>query len=230
MKKITTLLMLVAGVLSITAQNVRATSNINDGFNINRKNTNGHQFLLDDWVIGYMVDNNGNLSEKKLLNYDIYNYNPTYKLGQNQKDILVIDRNLFSGFVLTDAENRQYIFSKINGDQFEDSKKEDVFYQLINAPKKNIILESTKKLKDPNASGWSSSRDNTLSAKFVLKTTAYVLDKNNKYVKVKFSSSSIANAFSDKKKEIKDFIKKQKLKIDDEYDLIPIVDYYYSLK
>ena len=65
--------------------------------------------------------------------------------------------------------------------------------------------------------------------KFVLKTAVYVLNKQNKYVKVKLSSSSISKALKDKKKEIRSFIKQRGLKIKKASDLIPIVDYYYSL-
>ncbi len=229
MNKTILAVILLVSAFSINAQSSRATSDLSHGYDTKKKMTQGHQFLLDDWVIGFLVDNNGKLSKRKLLNYDIYNNNPTSKTNTTTKDILVIDKNLYSGFVLKDSKNEQYIFSKIDAYDFESKKKETKYYQLVNAPKKTVIVESRKVMKDPNASGWSSSGLSTKAAKFVMKTSIYVLNSNNKYVKVKLSSSSISKSLKDKKKEIKAFIKQKDLKIKTASDLIPIMDYYHSL-
>ena len=95
-----------------------------------------------------------------------------------------------------DYNENKYIYTKIGRDKFSRKKKEDKYYQLIDAPNKNILLETSKKLKDPNASGWTSSRDNTLSASFVMKTQYYVLNKDKVYVKTKLSSGSVAKALN----------------------------------
>ncbi len=229
MKNIFTVLLVTFSVLIVNGQNNIATSNVGDGFKTFRKGTKGHQFLLDEWVDGYLVENSGKLTEKKLLNYDIHFNKPTYKLDRSVKDVMVLDRNLYSGFILLDAKSNRYIFSKVEGSKFAKSKKEDKYYQLINAPGKNIILESSKKLKDPNASGWTASSNNNLAAKFVMKSQYYVLNKNNMYVKVKLSSGSISKALKDKKKEVKAFIKSKGLKLKSTDDLIQIMNYYATL-
>ena len=229
MKNILTVVILFIGVITIHAQGMRGTSNISDGFGINSKSTKGHQFLLKEWVIGYLVDNTGKLTEKRLLNYDIHYNKPTYKVSNDSKDVMVLDNELFSGFVLMDAKKRRYIFTKINGDQFSRKKKDNKYYQLIDAPNKHVIQESYKELKDPNATGWSSSRDNTLRASFSLKTYYYVLNKNGKYVKVKLSSGSVAKALKDKKKQVQSFIKSNKLKFKNTNDLVKVMNYYKTL-
>lgn len=229
MKKIISFLLLVSVVFVTNGQNLRGGSSLSDGFKINRKGSQGHQFLLDNWVDGYLVDNNGKLSSKKLLNLDIYNNDPTYKVSNSQKDVFVIDGNLFSGFVLVDKNKKKYIFSKIDGKDFKKTKKTAKYYQLINAPNKNIIIEVAKKLKDPNASGWSSSKDNTLSAKFVKKETYYILNNSGKYVKIKLSSSSLTKALSDKKLQIRSYIKSNNIKIKTTDDVITVLNYYNTL-
>lgn len=229
MKKFLTTILIVFSIITVNAQSNNRSSNISDGFNINRKNAKGHQFLLDNWVLGYLVSNDGKLSEKMLLNYDIHYNNPTSKTSNEMKDIVVIDKNLYSGFVLVDANENKYIYTKIGRDKFSRKKKEDKYYQLIDAPNKNILLETSKKLKDPNASGWTSSRDNTLSASFVMKTQYYVLNKDKVYVKTKLSSGSVAKALKDQKKVIQSYIKQNKLKFKNVNDLIKVMNYYNSL-
>ena len=230
MKKTTIMILFLITGICANGQNNTGGSSISGGFKIKSKTTKGHQFLLKKWVTGYLVDNSGKLSEKKLLNYDIYNNNPTFKASNDQTDIMVIDKNLYSGFILSDNNRKKYIFSKIEGSSFKKGKRGAKYYELINAPKKTILLESYKVLKDPNSHGFvPTSTNSTKAGKFVLKTAVYVLNKQNKYVKVKLSSSSISKALKDKKKEIRSFIKQRGLKIKKASDLILIVDYYYSL-
>lgn len=229
MKKIMSFILLVTITFVANSQNLRGGSSLSDGFQINRKGTQGHQFLLENWVEGFLVDNNGKLSSKKLLNLDIYKNTPTYKFSNSQKDIFVLDNSLYSGFVLIDKNKKQYIFSKIDGKKFKRAKKETKYYQLLNAPKKNLILESVKKMKDPNARGWSSSRDNTLSAKFIKKDNYYVLNNSGKYVKIKLKESSLVSALKDKKRQIRAYIKSKNMKIKTPADVIAVLNYYHSL-
>ena len=234
MKKIAIILCILTAFVA-NSQNNSGTSTLNGGFRINTKTMKAHPFLLNEWVIGQLVDYNGKLSERKLLNYDLVNNNPTYKTSKDQKDIMTIDSSPYSGFVLVDKNQKKYLFSKIDGSAFKKTKKETKFYQLINAPSKKIILESRKKLKDPNASGWYSSSGgnntsrSTEAATYNLLKTLYVLNKAGEYVKVKLSASSVAKALKSKKKEIRRYIKQNNIKIKKAEDLIPVVEYYYSL-
>ncbi|NVK53685.1 MAG: hypothetical protein HWD85_12185 [Flavobacteriaceae bacterium] len=230
MKKLIATLLLVSITFVTNSQNLRGGSSLSDGFKMNRKDTQGHQFLLNDWVEGFLVDNNGKMSSKKLLNLDIYNNNPTYKASNSQKDIFVIDNSLFSGFVLIDKNKKQYIFTKIEGNKFKRGKKETKYYQLLNAPKKSFILESIKKMKDPNASGWTSSLNNTKVAKFVKKEAYYILNSKGKYEKIKLKESHILKALKDKKKQVKAYIKSNNINIKSPADVITVLDYYASLK
>ncbi|GGG89813.1 hypothetical protein GCM10011416_02910 [Polaribacter pacificus] len=213
------------------AQGSDNSGNINSGFRFAIDDQKGHPFLKSDWYEGNFVKNDGTTSDKMLINYQIVdNFLTVMKMEGGEKIFLKINNDDYKGFVIKDKDNKVFIYKKIEGNLFDSKKKEDKFYLMSNPPKSTIVIESTKTYKDPNASGWSSSTNTTKRGEYKSSTTAYVLNKDNKYVKVKYSTSSIAKAFSDKKKEIKAFIKKQNIKIDDAADLIPIVDYYYSIK
>ena len=229
MKNFITVLFLAFSMTFVNAQNAGGGTDISDGFKIFRSKVQGHQYLLEKWVPGFLVDMNGKVSEKKLLNYDIKNNFATYKTSNQQKEVMVINSDLYSGFLLTGADNKRYLFSKIAGDAFKKPKKMTKFYQLINSPSKRIILESKKNFKDPNASGWAASNGSSVAAKYTLSKSLYVLNRAGKYVKIKASASSLTKALKDKKKELRNYIKSNNISIKNASDLIPVVDYYHSL-
>jgi len=229
MKKYITILILSVAVVGF-AQGDRGTSDIAHGIKLRKDNFKGHAYLLNDWVSGFAVDLNGKLTEEKLLNYDIYQNKLTFKRETASDDIMVITTSSYSGFMLTDSESkRDYLFTKLDGNQFRKAKKQTKFYEIVSAPSKNVILESVKILKDPNASGWSSSRLTTKNAEFVMKTYVYVLDSNNKYSKVGISRGSLLKVFKDKKKEISNFMKQNNITINEAADMVAVVEHYHSL-
>jgi hypothetical protein len=224
-------ILILAFLISLTsvAQNNRGGNSLTDGFKIMSGDMKGHPYLLNDFVNGYAIDLNGNLTEQKLLNYDIYKNNLTFKKENATEDVMVVSTSSYTGFILSDENKNDYLFTKIDGGKFLKPKKTTKFYQIAKAPSRNVIIESIKILKDPNASGWSSSSLTTKRAEYVLTTYVHVLNKDGLYVKVNPSKSSILKAYKDKKKEISAFINENSLNIESAQDLVPIADYYLSL-
>ena len=219
---------LMAITLSISAQNTTGTSNFSDGVNFKKSNLKGHEFLMDEWSMGFFMDINGNLSEEKLLNYNIYTHELTYK--NDQKSIMVVNSTLYSGFMLEALSNKgNVLFKKINGSAFLKSKKVDKFYELVAPPSDKVIIESSKKLDDPNANGWSSSNTTTKTASYKLTTSVYILNKDQKYVKVKSTKSSILKALKSHKNDISAYIKNNGLLIKSPQDLVEIMEFYHRL-
>ncbi len=219
----------IACTIFTYAQNDVGGNTITDGFKMQAGSLKGTPYLLSEWVSGYAVDNNGHLTEEKLLNYNIYENVLTFKPVNGSKDIMAINSNSYSGFILTNDKGEDYLFSKIEGHQFSKAKKDTKFYQLVAPPSKNVLLETRKVLKDPNASGWTSSQNTTKRAEFQTSTTYYVLGQNKKYTKISLSNSSVAKAFKDKKKEISNYIKQNNIKIKTAADVDKVATYYHSL-
>ena len=227
MKKLVYLLIFTFTYFSY-AQNDVGGNTITDGFQIRASSEKGTPYLLPEWVSGYVVDLEGNLSEQKKLNYNIYENVLTFKAANTGK-IMAIDPAKYSGFVLTDANKKDYLFTKVSGDEFTKSKKETQFYQIVVPPSKNVLLETKKNLNDPNKSGWISSQNTTKRAEYETEKTYYVLAKDNKYTKINLKNSSVLKAFKDKKNEISAYIKSNNININSPADVEKIAEYYHSL-
>jgi hypothetical protein len=226
-----TLLKLLVLFIAITlnAQNSRGTSDISHGVKLYKGATKGHAFFLNDWVPGQLVDANGTLSETMLLNYNTHEDKLTYK--NEQGDIMVIDASRFVGFLMGDhASNKSYLFARLEGSEFAQSKKVTKYYQIVSPPSRNVIVESIKKMEDPNARGWTSSSTNNKTVSFNTVRHVYVLGINQKYIRTKPTKGSILKVFKDKKKELESFILSKNIEINEAEDLDKVVGYYHSLK
>lgn len=228
MKKLTYLLIFAISYFSY-AQNDTGGNSITDGFQIRAAAIKGTPFLLTEWVSGYAVDLNGKLSEEKKLNYNVHEHKLTYKTNNGTGKIMVIDSNKYSGFILTDANKNDYLFTKVEANQFTKPQKKTKFYQIVSPPGKFVLLETEKYLNDPNKSGWISSQNTTKRAEYETKTTYYVLAQNEKYTRISLNNSSVLKAFKDKKKEISAYLKTNNIKIKTAEDVDKVAQHYHSL-
>lgn len=213
--------------LCLYAQNTVGSGNLTDGFKIMRGDTKGTPFLTEEWYVGYGIFENGETSRPQKMNYDIHGNNLVYQTGGSDNILKLLDSG-FEGFILKGKEN-DFLFSKINGDQFEKPKKETKYYKIVKAPSRKVIVEFKKELDDPNASGWTSSTQNTKSAEYEMETNYYVLNPGNKYEEVKLKKNSVLKVFKNKKKELESYIQKNDLDLDNPEELVELVEYYYTL-
>jgi len=227
MKLIVSLLFSLLTISTVCSQNPTNSGNLADGFKIMRGDSKGTPFLTQAWYVGYGILEDGTVTRPQILNYDIHGNNLVYKVDNSDKVMKLLD-NSFTGFLLKD-EDGDLLFSKIDGNDFDKSKNDKKYYQIVKAPSRSVIVEYVKKLKDPNSSGWTSSMNNTLSAEYVLSTNYYVLNKNSKYEKVKLSNKGALKVFKDKKNKISSFIKSNNIKIERPMDLFQVAEYYHSL-
>ena len=208
-------------------QNPTNSGNLSDGFRITRSSPKGNPFLSSEWYVGYGINEDGSTTRPQQMNYDIHGNNLVYKTGTNGETMKLIDDS-FKGFILKN-KNSELLFSKINGDKFEREKRQTRYFQILSPPSQFVIIEYTKDLNDPNASGWTSSKDNTLSSEYDLNTKYYVLNDENLYTEVKLKRNSILRALKEKKDELKAYITSNKLDFDSEMDLVQLMQFYHSL-
>jgi len=168
---------------TMIGQNPTNSGNLSDGFRITRSSPKGNPFLSSEWYVGYGINEDGSTTRPQQMNYDIHGNNLVYKTGTNGETMKLIDDS-FKGFILKN-KNSELLFSKINGDKFEREKRQTRYFQILSPPSQFVIIEYTKDLNDPNASGWTSSKDNTLSSEYDLNTKYYVLNDENLYTEVK---------------------------------------------
>ena len=216
--------------LNISAQSFNNSNSLADGFRLGIEDKKGHPFLINDWHSGNLVKNDGSATEKMLLNYHVVdNVLVSMKMVNGEKTFFKLNTNDYTGFVIKDDKNRVHLYTKVEGSQFSKKKKETKFYLIVSVPNKNVLLETTKSFKDPNANGWSASTNTTKRGSFKTRTQAYVLTKSGKYAKVKLSNSGIQKVFKDKKKELKSYMNKNNIRVEEAKDLVKVVEYYHSL-
>ncbi|APG61154.1 hypothetical protein LPB144_12410 [Christiangramia salexigens] len=192
-----------------------------------RGDTKGTPFLTEDWYVGYGIYENGETTRPQRLNYDIHGNNLVYKVGASETVNKLLDTN-FKGFALK-SEEKDYLFTRLDGSKFEKEKDQAKYYQIVEAPSKKVIIEFTKELEDPNAGGWTSSMNNTTTAEYEMNTSYYILNRNGKYEEVKLRKNSVLRTLGDKKEQIKAYISRNNLSLDTPEELLRIVEYYYSL-
>lgn len=227
MKKLLVLILFIFSQFVI-CQSDNATSTVNGGLSLNMTDTKGHPYLYNDWIKGYAVAPDGSASEQKLFKYDIFHNKLLFKL-ENTTSVLALDENKYSGFVLL-SDSGTYTFIKIEGNSFEKNKDVSKFFQLSEAGSNELIIENIKTFKDPNESGWASSRSNNKSGSYKFNTHYYILNKDNKYSKISLSKSSILKVFKDKKDKISAYIKENNLNVKQTSDILKIVKFYHSLE
>ncbi len=227
MKTSFSLLLFLFSMTTVISQNPTNSGNLADGFKIMRSESKGTPFLTEDWLVGYGIFEDGKTSRPQQLNYDVHGNNLVYKVAGSNQVLKLLD-NSFTGFILK-GEEEDLLFTKIEGSQFEKPRDQTKYYQIVQAPSRTVLIEYEKELNDPNASGWMSSMDNSLSPEYELKTSYYVLNKNNKYEKVKLKNKSALKVFKDKKGKISDFMSSKKIEIETPMDLLLVADYYHTL-
>ncbi|MCQ0111075.1 hypothetical protein SAMN04487906_2234 [Zhouia amylolytica] len=220
-------LMLLITFASAQITNNRGASSISDGFTSSQVAAKGSPFFLKSWSKGNVVDQNGKFLDQTQLIYNTYNNQLFFRKNDNE-DPKLVDGNTFPGFVLN-HDNNTYIFSKISSSEFVDTKQKTKYYCIANPPYRKVIVEYSSDFKDPNASGWQSSRYNNKGGEFDQDTNVFVMNKYDKYEEVKLNKSSVLNFFADKKDEIKKYLKDNNIKLKEPADLVPVVKYYYSL-
>ncbi|MCM4157510.1 hypothetical protein [Gramella sp. AN32] len=227
MKKLFTLICAIVGITSLSAQNPTNSGNLAEGFKIMRSGAEGTPYLSEDWYIGYGIFKDGTTSRPQQMNYDIHGNNLVYKTAGNDNVMKLMD-NSFQGFILKNGDE-EMLFAKIDGNAFDKEKDDEKYYQIVKAPSRNVIIQYEKKLDDPNASGWMSSKDNTLNAEYKMDIEYYVMNKDGKYEEVKLKNNSVLKVFKDKKSKLSSYMVSNNIDIDTAEDLSKVVDYYHSI-
>lgn len=162
------------------------------------------------------------IKEICLVNFDAYNNK--MEIEKNGK-IYYLPQNNFKYDI-------RFLNSKKAYQLFNFEKNEETitgFFLIITKNKDTYLLikEVIKKFKAKKATnGYEKPSPITFKR---LKDRYYVCFKNNKAIKIPSKKKHFLNLFNNKKTEISDFMKKEKLKHKTEKDLIKIFNYYASV-
>lgn len=234
MKKVFLLLIFISTV-SI-AQNESARSSTIDltakgrQINISYKTENvGTPYLYDTWREGFVVILDSVVSQQEKMQVDLQK--GELILGLDEGRGTIINDTSVTGFAINKKNNiARHYFVRLNASQFENPESKTQFYEIVsNTGKSNYLIKEVQKyLFDPNKSRGYQTQNN-LPDEWKSRTSFYVKNKDGIYIKSKLSKKSILNVLADKSEDVKAFVKAHKLSFNEEYDVVKILDYYYSL-
>ncbi|WP_431164454.1 hypothetical protein [Tenacibaculum halocynthiae] len=179
--------------------------NKNDQF----KGVKGSFYLFNTWK------NNSTITSKTGKKYQINNMN--YDLDEKaflskiSRDSVYIYQNIES----INVENRFFI--NIN----------EQFYEKITDGKISLLKKYSGKLKKPIINKMTNQQ--VKPAEYVKIVNYYSYIQNKKLEKIKLKKSNISKLITQKKDQVKAYIKKNKLTYKEEGDIVKIINYYNSL-
>jgi len=206
---------LITNAQTLEAQSTVGTvTSMNDIFTKHLTNSNneevlGNPFLFQDWENIGVVYSEGNTHSLKKLNYNIFSDDIGALKGKDFD--LIYDKVKIDSFLINKKMFKKYYKS---------------FYEVIYNGSKITLL---KKYEVNIIEGMFNPIDGTKEKSRFKTTDDFYLKKGNEIVKYVPSKKAISNVFDEHSDLVKKFIKKNKLSLKKEKDLIQIFKYYDQL-
>lgn len=176
---------------------------------------------------GFIPAKIDNIKETVFLRLN--SFENTIELKKPDGDIFILSKSQDYRFKLNESQ-KEYETHAYGGDK---GKEDTAFFEKIHDGKmfKLFIKENIKLI--PKKIAQSGFEQDT-PAKFVkLKDVYYVNDfksKSSRLIEVPNKKKAVDNVFGDKSKSIQEFIKKQRLRLDNKDDLVQIFNFYFAIK
>lgn len=189
----------------------------------------GNRYFSDSWSIGFLEINDTIKSPQAKIQYDLVNGDLLIGTEKNKNGFVILD-NSVTGFLMEIESGKKY-FTKIKKSDFVDNnsiEKKFFLNPYPNTDKVYLLIDYKKILSNPTAArnGYTNT---SLNSRYKKYTRHYILNANNKFVQVRLKEKDILKVFSDKKKELKKYIKSNNLNLKKENDAVKLVVYYHTL-
>lgn len=195
------------------------------------RNIEGTEFLYDGWNRGELVINDSIFLNQKYLKYDAFRGVLLMRESMDTKPIEVLDNDLTGFSIIEHEEGLPHTYLKLSDKDFLEAHNNYGFYEVsFNIENKNnLIKKNFKVLYDPNKSSGTETINN-VPLSYKLKKKYYLKNANNLYVKTKLSKRSIIHILNKHSVKVNRYIKVQKIKCNNESDVVKLAAYYYSLE
>jgi hypothetical protein len=183
------------------------------------KNVEGFPYLYDNWRDGYAISENGKTFTKLALKYDLVEDNVYFKSDGGEELLFIEPIKSFT--IIKDGFSEKFS----NGFPSIDNNTSVSYYQIIfKGNGISLLLRNSKYISEIKIYTSASTE------KKFNQYNSYYLLKNGMMEKFKPSKNDILKLFSDKSKQVTDFIKSANIDFKNNLDLAKIFDFYYSLK
>lgn len=185
------------------------------------KDVQGSPYLTEDWALGKMIKKDNSRTEPILVRYNIYEDKVEYKF--EGKPYILNDINVKGvEFTLVDADGIStfYIFEK--GFKQIEEYNENSYFSVLYSNKVKFIQKITNKPTDITTTYGTT----TSITKFIRGDKYFFVKEDGEIISVKRTNSAILKVLDNK--EIDSYIKKNKLNIKNDKDLVMIFDFVSS--
>ncbi|MEE9409132.1 MAG: hypothetical protein V3V28_13775 [Polaribacter sp.] len=203
---------------------IEETARVFNDMNYKTDGINGHQYLLDEWGYGQITINDSINAPQARIQYDMVAGEPIIGNAARAKKGFILRDKSVTGFVINNTS-----FVRIETNRFVDDVYRNYFAVPTLSKGNYLLIDYNKTLKEPYVlnNGYNNTE---LNKKYVTIKKFYILNKDNKYANVRLKEKDILKVLSDKKKELKKYIKSNRLKVKNESDAVKLLAYYHTLK
>ena len=180
----------------------------------------GSPYLTDDWQKGAVKFSNGQIHKDVDLKYDQAAEQLIFK-GEKGAPLTFI--HPVKEFTLLKNNGTGVIVFR-NGYKPVDGAASNTFYQVLTDGETALLKRSFKKIQENKP------YNSATTVKTFVDVNDYYLVKNGSLIKVKRDAKDILPNLTDYTTELQTFIKKNRLNLKSEADLILLITYYNSLK
>jgi len=176
---------------------------------------NGSPFLTQDWCLGEVEFTNGEIADSLTLKYSSYKDELIY-YNREISAMINIDKASIKGFAFADNDGYMRTFIKQYFDNYEASYR---FFEILSSGEisllayRKVLLKTTSAYQDNSGNLRNMVYDPSYQFYFYLPEKGYTL--------VRINLTSLRSKFDKtQQKPIKKLLRKNKIKIQDEYSLI----------
>ncbi len=182
-------------------------------------NARGSMYLYDDWREGTLIMKNDTMVEGLKLRYNIYTRQMHFIYQQDTLALIVPEKVKYA--VL---ENEAFVWT----DFLEDNLLKKDYFQILAEGKARLLLHRKVKFdpRNPPATPYSTG---TEYDRFLRFEYTYIQKENEPAVQLKRSRGGLMTCFADKSQEIKQFMRKERIRPKKTGDLIKVVQFYNKL-
>jgi hypothetical protein len=207
----------------VNTLNLGGQSNVARTWDNRYEGVRGTPYLKNVWQNAQIISIEGKVYNNVPLKYDVYSN--LLAIKNSKGDSISTETTNIKEFTWI-GTGMTFVKEPLL-DNTTDLKNFGRLYQQIFKGNKTTLLKNYRKelLKADYQGGYNANR----RYDELIDETDYYLKKDTQIEKIKLNEKNIVKFLADKEKEVKDFIKKQKLNLKNETDVVKLLQYYESL-
>ncbi len=182
----------------------------------------GSPFTTENWIIGELIDNKGTAYSNVMYKYDAYNDEIVLKTQDEQ--VFVLGKTQVADFKYTN-NGKQFHYTKVRISEVEAIR----YMRIIHSGKIKMYEKTSKEIQKEQSTYNGYGGGYSPQDEFAEKITYYLKKDDESILKIDLKTKNILKALDDKEDEIKEFVKKNKINVKEEKDLVNLLTFYDSL-